>query len=94
MQAWGRDKDAHEQQHPPDEGDGEEGNGDEAQCADGPEVVGSDLVSWLDVLAAGFISREVCGWCTYGRVIGIQECFLARRLMCAQQTVPLVGLSA
>lgn len=44
MQAWRRDKDADQQKHPPDESDGEEGDGDEAQRADGPEVVGSDLM--------------------------------------------------
>ena len=39
MQTWRRDKDAHEQQHPPDEGDGEEQDGEEAKGADSPEVV-------------------------------------------------------
>lgn len=39
MQAGRRNEDAHEQQHPPDEGDGEEQDGEEAKGADSPEVV-------------------------------------------------------
>ena len=43
MQAGGRNEDAHEQEHPPDEGDGEEEYGEEAKGADSPEVVWRDL---------------------------------------------------
>jgi hypothetical protein len=39
VQAGRRNEDAHEQQHPPDEGDGEEQDGEEAKGADSPEVV-------------------------------------------------------
>ena len=50
MQAWRRDEDADEEQDPPEEGDCEEEAGEEAEGADGPEVVGGDLcrvLAWL-----------------------------------------------
>lgn len=53
MQAGRRDEDAHEQQHPPEESDGKEEHRDEAECADGPEVVRRDLV----VLSVAWSSR-------------------------------------
>jgi len=44
VEAWGRDEDADEEQHPPEEGQGEEEDAEKAEGADGPEVVRGDLM--------------------------------------------------
>lgn len=43
VEARGTDEDGDEEEHPPEEGESEEEDGEVAQEADGPEVVGGDL---------------------------------------------------
>jgi len=52
VETWRRDEDAHEEQHPPDERDGEEQDGEASGSADSEEVVRRDLdaISWCSEL--------------------------------------------
>jgi hypothetical protein len=58
VQTGRRDENAHEQQHPPDEGDGKEQDGEEAKRADSPEVVRRDLDE-LSVLSFDEIMQQI-----------------------------------
>lgn len=91
MQTGRRDEDAHEQQHPPDESDGKEQDGQEAKCADSPEVVRGYLVEsnqYRDSIIQQ--SRHL----SYRRIIGIQVAVRVRRVVSSQQPVPFIGLSS
>lgn len=91
MQTGRRDEDAHEQQHPPDESDGEEQDGQEAKCANSPEVVRGYLVGLYQYRCSRIRqSRHL----SYRRIIGIQVTVRVRRVVSSQQPVPLVGLSS
>jgi hypothetical protein len=90
VQTGRRDEDAHEQQHPPDESDGKEQDGEEAKRADSPEVVRGHLDE-LSVFVFDEIMQQIS---SYRRIIWIEISIRVWRVVCSQQSVPLVGLSS